>query len=57
MKMPRLPVARAVAALAGIEDQSILVLCGKGNNGGDGAATARLLVVAGGEVDVVLSAR
>jgi NAD(P)H-hydrate epimerase len=46
-------VAGAVAA-AGIADQSILVLCGKGNNGGDGAATARLLALSGSSVDVVL---
>jgi hydroxyethylthiazole kinase-like uncharacterized protein yjeF len=32
----------------------ILVLCGRGNNGGDGAATARLLAIAGAKVDIVL---
>ncbi len=32
----------------------IRVLCGKGNNGGDGLVAARLLLAAGHEVDVVL---
>jgi hydroxyethylthiazole kinase-like uncharacterized protein yjeF len=37
-----------------LEGREILILCGRGNNGGDGAATARLLAIAGAKVDVVL---
>ena len=49
-------VARAVTDhLAGdVSEKSVLVLCGRGNNGGDGAATARLLALAGAHVEVVL---
>src|SRR5258707_2590630 len=46
--------AQAIATLGNVPNKSILVLCGPGNNGGDGAATARLLAQDGAMVDVVL---
>lgn len=43
-----------VMARHGIAHGPIVILCGPGNNGGDGAATARLVAQAGATVDVVL---
>jgi NAD(P)H-hydrate epimerase len=43
--------------LGEVTDKEILIICGKGNNGGDGAATARQLCALGAHVDVVLLGR
>ena len=37
-----------------VKDKSFLILCGKGNNGGDGAALARILWTQGAKIHVVL---
>lgn len=37
-----------------VKDKSVLVFCGKGNNGGDGAALARVLWTFGADVEVCL---
>ncbi|HLG13034.1 MAG TPA: NAD(P)H-hydrate dehydratase [Blastocatellia bacterium] len=42
---------------APIERKRILIVCGKGNNGGDGAAIARLLHARGATADVLLLGR
>ena len=58
MENAAIATARCVTDLAGkVEAKSIVVFCGKGNNGGDGAAVARLLAIAGAHVEVILIGR
>ena len=51
--------ARAIAARFAhdLARRSALILCGRGNNGGDGAALARALWLAGARADVILFGR
>ena len=37
-----------------VRGKSILILCGKGNNGGDGAALGRILELSGANVEILL---
>ncbi len=48
--------ARAILEKLGgsVKDKSVLVFCGKGNNGGDGAALGRILWTLGADVEVCL---
>src|SRR5688572_30385236 len=49
-------VARVITEKLGgsVKGKSILILCGKGNNGGNGAALARILAAQDANVEVVL---
>lgn len=49
-------VARVITEKLGgsVKGRSILILCGKGNNGGDGSAVGRILHLAGADVEIVL---
>jgi hydroxyethylthiazole kinase-like uncharacterized protein yjeF len=49
-------VARVITEKLGgsVKGKSILILCGKGNNGGDGAALARILWTLGAKVHAVI---
>lgn len=40
-----------------LDSRAVTVVCGKGNNGGDGLATARHIAAGGGRVNVILLAR
>ncbi len=48
-------VARVITEKLGgsVKGKSVLILCGKGNNGGDGAALARILGMEGAFVEIV----
>src|SRR5207244_7977659 len=51
----RAVVLGAIQMIAGSADVSVAIVCGGGNNGGDGLAVARHLHNAGWHVDLVLA--
>lgn len=48
--------ARAADDLAGEDERPVIIVCGKGNNGGDGFVAARLLAGLGRSVEIWLAA-
>ncbi|MFB6099450.1 MAG: NAD(P)H-hydrate dehydratase [Salinibacter sp.] len=48
---------RIQSAYGPLEGDAVMILCGKGNNGGDGLVVARRLLAAGAQVHVVLTSR
>lgn len=52
-------VARVITEKLGgsVKGKSVLILCGKGNNGGDGAAIGRLLAEDGAHITLILFAK
>ncbi len=50
-------VAREIARRVEVAGKELIILCGKGNNGGDGFVAARHLVEGGAVVEVMLFAR
>src|SRR5258707_15224099 len=52
-------VARVITEKLGgsVKGKSILILCGKGNNGGDGAALARILLANWAKVSILLAGK
>ncbi|HEY1402742.1 MAG TPA: NAD(P)H-hydrate epimerase, partial [Pyrinomonadaceae bacterium] len=59
MEMAANASARAIASRFShdISGRRILILCGRGNNGGDGAALARILSLKGAQVEIILLGR
>jgi ADP-dependent NAD(P)H-hydrate dehydratase / NAD(P)H-hydrate epimerase len=53
----RQAVAAMEAMYADLSDRQVAILCGRGNNGGDGFVVARTLVQRGGDVSVFLLGR
>ena len=45
--------ANRILSLSDVSDKQVVVLCGKGNNGGDGLVAARYLAEAGAEITVI----